>query len=112
MLKTHGIRLADRRTGTTSMESAEIKKLNAGNKRLREDIAIIKGAMAFFAPIEYENAPLRRRHHRRSAPTDGGTEHSVIHSRYPRSGTLSRPNPDPPCTTDLTSTESARRSTE
>jgi len=40
------------RSGTTSKESkesAEIKKLKAENKQLREDVAILKAATTFFA---------------------------------------------------------------
>lgn len=37
------------RTGTTTEESAEIKKLKAENKQLREDVAILKAATTFFA---------------------------------------------------------------
>lgn len=37
------------RAGTTSKESAEIKKLKAENKQLREDVAILKAATTFFA---------------------------------------------------------------
>ena len=40
---------AGARTGTTSKESAEIKKLKAENKQLREDVAILKAATTFFA---------------------------------------------------------------
>ncbi|MDV8079821.1 IS3 family transposase [Rhodococcus sp. IEGM 1370] len=38
---------AGARTGTTSKESAEIKKLKAENKQLREDVAILKAATNF-----------------------------------------------------------------
>jgi transposase len=37
------------RTGTTSAEVAEIKRLKAENKQLREDVAILKAATTFFA---------------------------------------------------------------
>jgi transposase len=37
------------RPGTTSEESAEIKKLKAENRRLREDNEILKAATTFFA---------------------------------------------------------------
>lgn len=40
---------AGTRQGTTSDELAEIKKLKAENKRLREDVAILKAATTFFA---------------------------------------------------------------
>ena len=36
------------RPGTTSEESAEIKKLKAENRRLREDNEILKAATTFF----------------------------------------------------------------
>ena len=39
---------AGRREGTTSEESEEIKKLKAENRRLREDVAILKAATSFF----------------------------------------------------------------
>lgn len=35
--------------GQTSSEHAEIKRLKAENKRLREDVAILKAATTFFA---------------------------------------------------------------
>jgi transposase-like protein len=35
------------RTGTTTEESAEVKKLKAENKQLREDVAILKAATTF-----------------------------------------------------------------
>lgn len=35
--------------GVTSEESAEIKKLKAENRRLREDVEILKAAASFFA---------------------------------------------------------------
>lgn len=37
------------RAGTTSGEHAELKRLKAENKRLREDVAILKAAATFFA---------------------------------------------------------------
>ena len=37
------------REGQTSQEHAEIKRLKAENKRLREDVAILKAATTFFA---------------------------------------------------------------
>lgn len=37
------------REGLTSDEAAEIKRLKAENKRLREDVAILKAAATFFA---------------------------------------------------------------
>ena len=40
---------AGARPGTTSEESAEIRKLKAENKQLREDVAILKAATTFFA---------------------------------------------------------------
>lgn len=36
------------REGLTTEEQAEIKKLKAENKRLREDVAILKAATTFF----------------------------------------------------------------
>lgn len=39
---------AGRREGTTSEESAEIKRLRAENRRLREDVAVLKAATTFF----------------------------------------------------------------
>ena len=39
---------AGRREGTTTEESAEIKRLKAENRRLREDVAILKAATSFF----------------------------------------------------------------
>lgn len=39
---------AGRREGTTSEESEEIKRLKAENRRLREDVAILKAATSFF----------------------------------------------------------------
>jgi transposase-like protein len=40
---------AGRREGTTTQESEEIKKLRAENRRLREDVAVLKAATTFFA---------------------------------------------------------------
>ena len=40
---------AGHRSGTTSDEQAEIKRLKAENKRLREDNEILKAATVFFA---------------------------------------------------------------
>lgn len=40
---------ADNRPGTTSEESAEIKRLKAENRRLREDNEILRKASIFFA---------------------------------------------------------------
>lgn len=37
------------RDGQTSEEAAEVKRLKAENKRLREDVAILKAATTFFA---------------------------------------------------------------
>jgi transposase-like protein len=37
------------RPGVSSEELAEIKKLKAENRRLREDVAILKAATSFFA---------------------------------------------------------------
>lgn len=37
------------RLGVSSEELAEIKKLKAENRRLREDVAILKAATSFFA---------------------------------------------------------------
>ena len=39
---------AGRRDGVTSAELEEIKMLKAENKRLREDVAILKAATSFF----------------------------------------------------------------
>ena len=36
------------RDGVTSVEHAEIKRLKAENRRLREDVAILKAATVFF----------------------------------------------------------------
>jgi transposase len=36
------------RDGVSSVEHAEIKRLRAENKRLREDVAILKAATSFF----------------------------------------------------------------
>ncbi len=40
---------AGARDGVTSEESAELKRLKAENRRLREDVAILKAATSFFA---------------------------------------------------------------
>jgi transposase len=40
---------AGNRDGQTSEEHAEIRRLKAENKRLREDVAILKAAATFFA---------------------------------------------------------------
>jgi len=40
---------AGTREGQTSQEHAEIRRLKAENKRLREDVAILKAAATFFA---------------------------------------------------------------
>lgn len=40
---------AGARDGQTSEEHAEIRRLKAENKRLREDVAILKAAATFFA---------------------------------------------------------------
>lgn len=40
---------AGTRPGTTSEESAEIKRLKAENRRLREDVEVLKAATTFFA---------------------------------------------------------------
>ena len=40
---------AGERTGPTSEELEEIKRLKAENRRLREDVAILKAATSFFA---------------------------------------------------------------
>jgi transposase-like protein len=37
------------RDGVTSSETAEMKRLKAENRRLREDVAILKAATTFFA---------------------------------------------------------------
>ncbi len=39
---------AGRRDGVTSEELEEIKKLKAENRRLREDVAVLKAATSFF----------------------------------------------------------------
>ena len=39
---------AGTRDGVTSEEAAEIRRLRAENKRLREDVAILKAATSFF----------------------------------------------------------------
>src|SRR5665647_1213113 len=40
---------AGHREGVTSQESEEIRRLKAENRRLREDVAILKAAATFFA---------------------------------------------------------------
>lgn len=40
---------AGNRDGQSSEEAAEVKRLKAENKRLREDVAILKAATTFFA---------------------------------------------------------------
>lgn len=40
---------AGERNGVTTEESDEIKRLKAENRRLREDVAILKAAATFFA---------------------------------------------------------------
>lgn len=40
---------AGERDGQTTEEAAEIKRLKAENRRLREDVAILKAATTFFA---------------------------------------------------------------
>lgn len=40
---------AGQRPGVTTKEQEEIKKLKAENRRLREDVAILKAATTFFA---------------------------------------------------------------
>jgi len=37
------------RTGVTSQDNEEIRKLKAENRRLREDVAILRAATSFFA---------------------------------------------------------------
>src|SRR3954447_2874026 len=37
------------RPGTTSTESAEVKRLKAENRKLREDVEILRAATVFFA---------------------------------------------------------------
>jgi len=39
---------AERRDGVTSEESEEIKRLRLENRRLREDVAVLKAATSFF----------------------------------------------------------------
>jgi transposase-like protein len=39
---------AGRREGVTSEEAAEIRALKAENRRLREDVAVLKAATSFF----------------------------------------------------------------
>ncbi len=38
-----------RREGVTTVETEEVKKLKAENRRLREDVAILRAATSFFA---------------------------------------------------------------
>ena len=40
---------AGHKPGTTSAENEEIKRLRAENRRLREDVSILKAATTFFA---------------------------------------------------------------
>ena len=40
---------AGSRPGTTSTESAEVKRLKAENRKLREDVEILRAATVFFA---------------------------------------------------------------
>jgi transposase-like protein len=40
---------AGRREGVSSQEHQEIKRLKAENRRLREDVAVLKAATTFFA---------------------------------------------------------------
>lgn len=40
---------AGEREGPTTAEDEEIKRLKAGNRRLREDVAILKAATTYFA---------------------------------------------------------------
>ena len=40
-----------RRQGATSEELAEIRKLKAENRQLREDVAILKAATSFFVSM-------------------------------------------------------------
>jgi len=54
------------RPGVTSSESAEIKKLKAENRRLREDVAILKAATSFFVG-ELDPDTDDRRFHRHDA---------------------------------------------
>ena len=42
---------AGHRDGVSSEESEEIRRLKAENRRLREDVAILKAAATFFASI-------------------------------------------------------------
>jgi transposase len=53
------------RPGTTSEENEEIKRLRAENRRLREDVAILKAATTFFVG-ELDPATGDRRLHRRA----------------------------------------------
>lgn len=45
------------RDGTTTEELAEIKRLKAENRRLREDVAILKAATTFFASMPRLKCP-------------------------------------------------------
>lgn len=42
---------AGTRTGVTSQENEQIKQLKAENRRLREDVAILKAATSFFVSM-------------------------------------------------------------
>ena len=42
---------AGQRPGVTSEESEEIKRLKAENRRLREDVAVLKAATSFFVSM-------------------------------------------------------------
>ncbi|TDE95744.1 hypothetical protein EXU48_05595 [Occultella glacieicola] len=42
---------AGRREGVSSQEHEEIKRLKAENRRLREDVAVLKAATTFFASM-------------------------------------------------------------
>ena len=44
------------RPGVSSQENAEIRRLKAENRRLREDVEILKAATGFFAQCESEPA--------------------------------------------------------
>ena len=46
---------AGRREGTTTEESEEIKRLKAENRRLREDVAILKAATFFVGELDPRN---------------------------------------------------------
>ena len=58
---------AGAKPGVTSEEHAEIKRLKAENKRLREDVEILRAATTFFVG-ELDPATADRGVHRRSAP--------------------------------------------